>query len=251
MKTSNVLLAACIALGAAIYFMKQPAQQLPDNVIIIGTNSDYPPFSFKEGDEIVGFDIDLAKAVLDRLGKNYFIKNMSFDALITDMQLGNIHMIASGMTPTQERAKQMFFTTPHLVDDPLLIISTPENPIENLEALSNRRVVVNSGFTADLFISNMPGIDIIRLATPVEAFMELNTKHADAFVAAQSSVQGYLTHHKKHPYHIAIIPDAADSYALAVGKKHPELYEEIEAVIQEMQQDGSLDALKKKWDLND
>lgn len=251
MKTSSVLLAACIALGAAIYFMKQPAQQLPDDIIIIGTNSDYPPFSFKEGDDIVGFDIDLATAVLDRLNKPYFIKNMSFDALITDMQLGNIHLIASGMTPTPERAQKMFFTTPHLVNDPLLIISTPDNPIDTLEQLQGHRAVVNSGFTADLFISDMPGIEIIRLATPIEAFMELEAHHADAFVAAQSSVQGYLKHHGADRYRIATIPSAADSYALAIGKKHPQLYEQIEAVIREMHEDGSLDALKKKWNLND
>ena len=61
---------------------------------------------------------------MHRLKKEIIFKDMPFDALIPEIQIGNIHVIASGMTPTEERALRTLFTRPHLTGNPLVIISS-------------------------------------------------------------------------------------------------------------------------------
>ena len=90
------------AVSALIWYK---AQQTPTptvantNTVIVGTNSEFPPFSFREGDDIIGFDIDVIQEVLKRLNKEIIYKDMPFDALIPEIQVGNIHIIAAGHDP--------------------------------------------------------------------------------------------------------------------------------------------------------
>lgn len=89
----------------------------PFDTIIVGTNTAIAPFSFKEDDTIVGFDIDVMTEAAKRLDKNVIFKDMPLDTLIPEIQLGNIHVIAGGITPTPERAQRTLFTQPHLISD--------------------------------------------------------------------------------------------------------------------------------------
>src|SRR5216684_1957016 len=86
----------------------------PMDTIIVGTNAEFQPFSFKQDETVTGFDIDVITEVLKRLNKKMVIKDMPFDALLPEIQLGNIHVIAAGITPTPERSQRALFTRPHL-----------------------------------------------------------------------------------------------------------------------------------------
>jgi ABC-type amino acid transport substrate-binding protein len=87
------------------------------DTIIVGTNTELPPFSFKKDDKVVGFDIDVITEAVKRLNKKIVLKDMPFDELIPEIQIGNIHVIAAGMTPTPEREQRTLFTQPHLSND--------------------------------------------------------------------------------------------------------------------------------------
>ena len=85
--------------GLVFWYVKKPAAQEDQNILNVGTNAEYQPFSFLDNnDEIVGLDIDIAKEVCNRLGKKCVLHSLSFDALIPEIQLGTIHMIAAGIT---------------------------------------------------------------------------------------------------------------------------------------------------------
>ena len=71
--------------------------------LIVGTEPTFPPFEFTENEKDVGFDIDLAQAVCDKLGYKMEVKNLGFDALIPALQSGQIDLIAAGMDATPER----------------------------------------------------------------------------------------------------------------------------------------------------
>jgi len=79
-------------------------------VLIIGTNAEYAPFTFIKDGNIVGFDIDVITEVAKRLAKQLVIKDLSFDVLIPDLQLGNLQVVAAGLTPTEERKKRVLFS---------------------------------------------------------------------------------------------------------------------------------------------
>ncbi len=85
--------------------------------IVLGTAADYPPYEFHKQidgkDEIVGFDIEIAKEVAKDIGVELEIKDMKFDGLLAALQMGNIDFIVAGMVPTEERAKNVDFSIPY------------------------------------------------------------------------------------------------------------------------------------------
>ena len=92
---------------------------------------------------------------------------------------------------------------------------------------------------------------MLRLATSIEGFMAHDAGHVDALVAAESSIQGFLKRYGRDRYSITTIPGESETYALGISKKYPELFKEIEQTIEEFRKDGTLKAIKQKWNLND
>lgn len=256
-KTSvYIIIALVLATSAAIWYRAEktitrhaaPSQ----DTIIVGTNAEFQPFSFKHNDIITGFDIDVITEVLKRLGKEIVFKDMPFDALIPEIQLGNIHVIAAGITPTQERAQRALFTKPHLSGDPLAIVSLKNNPpLTSLEELQGKTVVVNEGYTADSFMSEQPGISLIRLSSAAvsDGMLALNSGKADAFVTALHPMKPYFEKYDINSFNVTPIAGTEESSAFAVSKHYPELRDSIQITLDRMEDDGTLAALKTKWNL--
>lgn len=221
-----------------------------DNVLLVGTNSEYAPFSFMENSTLTGFDIDLINEVAKVLGKTIEIQDMPFDALIPALQTGSLQVIAAGITPTEKRAQQVNFTKPYLKGDQLLIVSSARAPLTTINELTNKKVAVNEGFTADYYMSAIQGPQLVRFASPLESFMALTSGRVDAIVAAENSVKPFLTHYGPQTFSIAQIPDTSDEYALAISKKYPELAAQIQEAINTLQANGILSNLKMKWKLS-
>lgn len=221
-----------------------------DNIILVGTNSEYAPFSFMENNQIVGFDIDLITEIAKVMGKTVEIQDMPFDALIPALQTGQLQIIASGITPTQKRAQQVNFTKPYLKGDQLLIVSLAAQPFKSVSDLTNKKVAVNEGFTADYYMSTIKGPQLVRFASPIESFMALASDRIDALVAAENNVKPFLDHYGAHKFSVVSIPDTTDEYALAISKKYPELVEQIQNAIDQLEANGTLESIKQKWHLN-
>ncbi len=221
----------------------------PENVLLVGTNAEYAPFSFVQGKTITGFDIDLIEEVAKRLDKTVQLQDMPFDGLVPSLQLGTIQVIAAGITPTPERAERVLFTKPYLTGDQLLIVSRAEAPLKTIDQLKNKKVAVNEGFTADYYMSKVQGPELIKFATAIESFMTLESGRVDALVAAQNTIKPFLEHYGADKFSISPIPGTMDEYALAISKKYPDLLEKIQKALDEITADGTLDTLKQKWGL--
>ncbi len=256
MKKTSLYIIIALIIGTTIALWRstktpQPQQQSFDT-IIVGTNSEFQPFSFKEGDIITGFDIDVIQEVANRLDKKLILKDMPFDALIPEIQLGNIQVVAGGITPTNERAKRTLFTEAHLTGDSLAIISLKNGPIiTSIHDLIGKTIAVNEGYTADMFMSNQQGINLVRLSSSAvsDGILALQSNRADAFVTALRPMQPYFELFGKDNLSIVPIEGTEESSAFAVSKHYPELRDVIQVILDRMQADGTLDALKKKWNV--
>lgn len=222
-----------------------------DHILIVGTESNFPPFACKDGGELVGFDIDVVKEVAKRLGKTIEFKDMNFEALLPQVQLGAIEVIAAGMTPTPEREKIVSFTEPYIIGDPLVIVTLADSDTKDLDDLKKgKRVVVNQGYTADFYMSKIEGPELIRLETPAEAFLSLQQGRADAYVTAKNTLAPFFKKRDAEGFERKIIPGTDESTALIVSKKYPELLRDIQGALHQMERDGTMQTLKKKWDIN-
>lgn len=166
------------------------------------------------------------------------------------MQSGIIHVIAAGLTPTQERAQVVLFTAPYLESDPLVVVSLSTSPkITQLEDLKGKTIIVNEGFSAERFMSQFSDVDLKRLPTVADAFLSLTSKRANAFVVAANSVKPFFDQYGAHQFSLFTIPNTNEKTAFAVSKKYPVLRDQIQAVLNQLQQEGFIETLKKKWNI--
>lgn len=217
--------------------------------LIVGTSGDYPPFSFIKNNEYVGFEIDVAREIARRLGKKIFIKDMPFTTLIPELQMGKISMIAAGMTFSPERAKRVAFTRPHFTGDPLVIVTRVQDKIATLEDVRGKEVVVNEGYTADNYVTEWGGSPIVRLMSPADAFLALKSGRAFAYIDAKAAVMPFFQQYGAENFSMMPIPGTGSTIALGFSLKDPKFTEQVQAILNAMQAAGTLDTLKKKWNL--
>ena len=217
------------------------AEQAP---LIVGTNAEFPPFTFLANEEIVGFDIDISKEVAKRLSREIKFKDVPFDALLPDLFLGNVDFVAAGMSVTEERAKRVLFTKPYLKDDPLVILTK-----KNCECLEGKNVVVVEGFTADLLMTDSLGSFLTRLPTQADCFMALKCGRADAFVTAKSTMETFFQSQGRTDFYWFALPGTGETCALVLPKQSTTLLEAIQEALDSMEADGTVAIIKKKWKL--
>ena len=254
--TSILSLLALTFVASYFYVLRRPTTQFEaqnnNETLIVGTNAEYPPFSFMENDQIVGFDIDIIKAIATRLNKKITMKNMSFAALVPELQLGSIQVIAAGATPSEEKGKRVLFTSIYFGGDPLVAVQPKERaPISTGEGLKNHIVSVNQGYTADQYLSGLDELQVMRLSSPlvITGIMTLKSSQADVYVASKSALAPYFAKQTEQIYQVTPLEGTEETYALAISKKYPELYQSIEQELTKMLQDGTIETLKKKWGL--
>ncbi len=239
--------------GFAFIFFKcvyKTTKQNTTDTIIVGTNATFPPFSYIDNGEITGFDIELIKLVGTKLGKKIVLKDMNFDSIIIESQSGRIQVIAAGISSTPERAKKVFFTNPHVGSDPFVAITLKKHEApKSITDLEGKEVIVNEGFTAESFMKKQKNVKLMRLTTAAEAFLALTTNRGYAYVSARSAVQPFFDKHGIQQFNILML-DGADSYAFAVSKHCPELFEQIQKTLEALEKSGELKALKTQWHLN-
>jgi len=250
MKIQHILisfLAICLFVFVVGLYKTETKQD--DQSLVVGTSFDYPPYTFMEKDQIVGFDIDLIKCVAQRMEKNIKIVGLPFEGLIFSLLSGDINIIASAMSPTSRRRKFVLFTDEYLSGDILAIVYKKScGTFSDVESLVGKTVVVNTGFVADTYMSGQKGVELIRLKTPAEALMALKCGTVDAWVCAQSSAQAFLA---KIPtaddYAVALLQSTGDDYAFVVRSNDHQLADQINKVLPELRKDGTIAQLKEKW----
>ena len=115
-----LVITALFLIAAKVMIQKNTlSPSLTENVLVVGTSDDYPPYTFSQNGEVVGFDIDLVREIANRMRCKIEIKVMSFDVLLFELQRGSIQVIAAGLTPTKERALKVFFSSPYIIVDSL------------------------------------------------------------------------------------------------------------------------------------
>lgn len=110
----------------------------------MGTSADYPPFESKDGDKIVGFDVDLAEALAEKTGHEIEVKDMDFNGLVTALKTNKVDIVLSGMTPTPKRKKQVDFSNVYYTAHNM-IVTKKSSGIKSLDDLKGKTVGVQLG----------------------------------------------------------------------------------------------------------
>lgn len=255
MKKFIIYFLSLLLISFFIFIAYHTQSECDENILVVGTSADYQPYAFidTKTDEVVGFDIDVASEIATRMGKQVAIKDTPFNMLIFDLFSGDVDIIAAGLTPTARKAKKVNFTQVYFDKDPLIALTKPGvMNITSVQDLIGKKVVVNTGYTADMYLTEQElDCEIVRLKSPAESLMALQSGSVDVFVSARSSLNPFLEQkNNADQFAMFLLPDTGDDYAIAIKKGNDKLLTSVNNAINMMRKDGTLDKLKKKWKLS-
>lgn len=217
-------------------------------VIRVGSETTFPPFEFVDGDKYVGFDLDLAEAVIKQMGSKMEFKSMGFDALIPAVQSGQIDMIAAGMDATPERAKQVAFSDPYFSENGYVIVTRKDNDtIHDWKDLEGKNVGAQVGTQSVELAQEAKAANVKQLDSNSQAFMELQASTLDAVVLDRPVTMYYLNQGADKDLQIVGTPKPGPAMSLAVNKDNKELQDAVNKALKEIKENGTYDKIYKKW----
>ena len=218
-------------------------------VLKVGAETTFPPFEFQDetSKDYVGFDIDLAKAIGKQIGYEVQIQNIGFDGLIPALDAGNIDMIASAMTITDERAKKVNFSKPYYKSGLSIVVNSSNNSINSFKDLEGKRIAVQIGTTSAEEARKIKNAQVREFNSNSEAYMELKNNGVDAVVNDLPVNAYYLT--KTGAKDAKLVGEVANSedYGIATAKKNTELNEKINKALDELKKNGEYEKIYVKW----
>lgn len=214
-----------------------------NDVLVVGTNAAFPPFEYvggQSGDEIKGFDIELAKQIAKDAGKTLKVENMKFDSLIVALNSGKIDFIASGMTITPERQASVNFSEPYYEATQVLLVNKDNDTIHTLDDIKDKHFAVQLGSTADM-MSKKYTQNVTAFNTGFEAIMELKNRKVDLVLFDSEPAANYLA--KNPDLKLIKLDFPAEFYGFAVSKQQPELLTSINNTLKNLKESGQYQTL--------
>ncbi len=216
---------------------------------VVGTNASFPPFEYVEEGEIVGFDIDLVKAIADVQGFEVEFRDLSFDSLIPALSSGSLDIVAAGMTITEDREKVVDFSDPYYSANQSVMVH--EESDENLTVLfGDNDIGVQTGTTGDLWVKENvadPGLltgEMRNYDTYVLVIRDLVNQNIDGVVLDKPVADTYS---KSNPVDVVAEIITGEEYGIAVGEGNEELMAEINAGLEKVRENGTMDELIEKY----
>lgn len=221
-------------------------------VLKMATSADYPPFEYidtAKGSDIIGFDVDLAKAIGKELGYEIKVEDMDFTGLIPALQAKKADMVLAGMTPTEERKKSVdfsdvYYTAKHM------IISKKGSGIKSVEDLEGKTVGVQLSSIQEgkaEEIAKEVNIKVENRNRIPELIQEMKSGRFDAAIIEDTVAKGYFEKDKELEG-ITIEDGETEEAGSAIAfPKDSKYTEEFNKVLQEMKENGELEKLVVKW----
>ena len=223
-----------------------------DAVLTMGTNAAFPPYEFYDGDTIVGIDAEIAAAIAEKLGLELQIVDMDFGSIITAVQTGKIDMGMAGMTVTEERLQNVNFSTTYATGIQVVIvpedsdITSVDDIFAKLNAGEDVLIGCQEATTGAIYASGDFGDDHVTTypdgATAVQALTQgkldcviIDNQPAINFVAANEGLKILDTEY------------VTEDYAIAISKDNEDLLNQINAALEELIADGTVQEILDKY----
>ena len=251
--TAGALLAGCgkNETAPAAQSAAAPAAPAVPAKIVIGLDDNFPPMGFRnEKNELVGFDIDLAKEAARRLGIEVEFKPIDWSAKEAELSGKRVDALWNGLTITDERKQNISFSAPYMENHQIIVVKAG-SPIKAKADLATKVVGVQDGSSAVDAVNKDAELaakfkELKKFGDNVTALMDLSAGRLDALVVDEV-VGRYYTAKKPGEYRVLEQHFGTEDYGIGTRKEDTELMAKIEKAMDEMKKDGSAAAISTKW----
>ena len=257
-RLAHLLLAFAVALGPALLSApaahagpaapatpERTSAQVPDP-LRVGTEGVYAPFSIKQGDDFTGFDVEVMKAVGERLGVEVAFVATPWDSMFAALAAGRFDVVANQVNVNPEREKLYDLSDPY-VDTAGVLVVAEDNPegIEELSDLKGKRAAENlTSSWAE--VAKDHGAEIVGVDGMNEAMSSLKEGRVDAIVNDKLAVRNYIA--TSPDPGVKIVAETDDqAQSVFAAKKGTGYMPEINQALAEMEEDGTTQAIYDKY----
>ena len=217
--------------------------------LVMVTSADYPPYEFRDtasgkGD-IIGFDVDIAKYITNQLGYDLEIKDTDFSGIIPALQSGRADFAMAGMTPTEERKKNVDFSDIYYEAKNTIVTRKGSN-LKTPEDLAGKKVGVQLGSTQEKTAKEFKNVQLVALNKTGDLVQEVKARRIDAAVIEDTIARGFIANNPDLQF--TTIPSKPEEAGSAIAfPKNSRLVNDFNRVLAEMKQSGEIERLIKKW----
>lgn len=252
------IFALCMMLVLAVTALagcgSNSAQKEESKKIVVGLDDSFPPMGFKdEKNEIVGFDIDLAKEVAKRLGREVEFKAIDWNSKEAELKSGRVDILWNGLDITDKRKENMLFSEPYMDNRQIVFVAKNGKVAVASEAdLAGKTIGTQSGGTTEEYFENKPELkasmkEVKYYPDYINAFMDLENGRLDAVVGDEIIGRYYISKHPDEIQAIDTVIGTVSQFGIAFRKDDQKLRDEVQKVFDEMKADGTAAKISEKW----
>ncbi|GIM45486.1 basic amino acid ABC transporter substrate-binding protein [Collibacillus ludicampi] len=218
---------------------------------VVGTDASYAPFESVDSktQQVVGFDIDVVKAIAEKEGMKVKFVNTPWDGIFAALNNGERDFLVSAITITDERKKTMDFSDKYFEATQMIV--SKDGSVKTLNDLKGKKIGVQNGTTGDTIVTDFLGKDykgIKRYDSMPLALEALKNGDVDVAVGDNGVVIDYVKNNKADNLHTAIDPKfPKEYYGLAVKKGNTELLNKLNDGIKKINEDGTYKKIYDKY----
>lgn len=238
----TVLMAALVITGCGSTAKKK---------IIIGLDDNFPPMGFRDDkNQIVGFDVDMAKEAAKKLGMEVEFKPIDWNSKEAELNGKRVDILWNGLTITEKRKENIAFTKPYMENHQIIIVNT-NSIVKTKSDLAGKVVGTQDGSSSVEAIEAEPNVmksfkELKKFGDNVAALMDLKAGRLDAVVVDEVVGRYYIA---KKPGEYVVLSDhfGAEEYGVGMRKDDKELLEKLQKALDDMKKEGISAQVSQKW----
>ena len=221
---------------------------------ILGLDDSFPPMGFRDdGDNIVGFDVDLAEAVAEKLDLELVLQPIQWAAKEQELKTKNIDCIWNGFSITEERLEQLTLSIPYM-ENTIAMVVVKDSGIKNKADMAGKRMAVQGGSSAEEALNSDENKDFRESLGEINgsfkdyitALMDLETGNSDA-VLMDSVVANYMINEAGKDFVVLDDSLVAEEYAIGFRKGEEALADAVNKAMRDLKKDGTVEKISTKW----
>ena len=217
--------------------------------LVVALEGAWQPWSYHdESDTLVGYDVEVSRAIAEKLGVEPEYVESDWDSLFAGLDAGRFDLVCNGVEVTEERAKTYDFTVPYGYIHTALAVRKDNQDIHSFEDLKGK-TTANSLASTYMELAESYGATVQGIDTLEETIQLLTAGRIDATLNADVSFYDYLNVHPDADFKLVAQTEDASHVAIPVrkGDDSASLLEAINTAIEELRADGTLKALGEKY----
>ena len=218
----------------------------------LGLDDAFPPMGFREEgtNDIVGFDIDMAKEAAKRMGVDVKFQPIIWDVALEELNNGKVDVVWNGMTITPARQEKIAFTEPYITDKQIIVVQKGST-LADKKALAGKKVGIQAASSAIEAVEKDKATfdslgELVQFDNNVDALLDLKSGRIDAVVVDEVVGRYYLAKHVED-YQVLTENFGEESFGVGLRKSDVTFLAELQKALDAMKADGTSKQISEKW----